>query len=68
MTNVYLAGPITGLTATQAKAYRDELQSGLEYLGYTVFSPMRAKEDPVDMGVLPHSGYEAFTDSPATAT
>jgi nucleoside 2-deoxyribosyltransferase len=52
MTDVYLAGPIAGLSYGDAVAWRAQAKRAFENAGITAYSPMRAKEALAGMGPL----------------
>src|SRR5271165_6398304 len=52
---IYLAGPITGLTYSDAQDWRDELTVKLNSEKIECLSPLRGKDYLLDAGVL-HSG------------
>jgi len=52
MTDVYLAGPIAGLSYGDAVSWRVEAKRDLACYGITAYSPMRAKESLAGKGPL----------------
>lgn len=54
--NVYLAGPITGLTYDEGNDWREVVIRDLEDVGITAWSPLRAKHFLREIGVLDSAG------------
>lgn len=63
--NVYLAGPIRGLTYQESTDWREFARLRLNAMGHTSMSPMRGKEYLKDKGVLLGSdGQGSFEEFP----
>lgn len=54
---VYLAGPITGLTYDDGNSWREQAAKELEQDGIIAWSPLRAKEYLRNYGVMEAQGY-----------
>lgn len=58
MAVIYLAGPIGGLSYSEATNWRDETASTLEPYGIECLSPMRGKDYLINEAILKGTGYD----------